>query len=493
MMVKMIPIIFWVVLIGVAFGQADFAQLDDYIQTQMRRNGIPGVSIAITQGDQVVYAKGYGIAGQGRAMTPDTPMYIGSTSKSFTALAIMQLVEQGKIDLNAPVQTYIPWFTLADQQAASHMTVQHLLGHNSGLSDLQYLEIVHLANSASIEDGVRDLRRARPIAPVGSSFHYFNPGYATLGFIIEQVSGQSYETYIQEHILEPLEMNHTFTDPILAQRNGLAQGYSLMFGFAIPRQQVFRRYGLPAGYIMSTANDMANYLIAMNNHGRFGDARLLSVAGMLALHSPSGPGNFYAKGWMIGQYRGLRLIQHGGATEFFKHEALMLPERGLGLIMMVNQGYLPSAIYVYNPMALGILDLILGFQPQNVPTGLPLTMRQIGWILLAVLALQLAFIGWHLSRLGGWLMRTRQWSASRRMVDIALNFLITPLIAVGILYVMRDFMGRGFALRQSFDGIPDAVILLLVGFLADYAQGIGKIWLLTRGTKPRSQLASVGA
>jgi CubicO group peptidase (beta-lactamase class C family) len=116
------------------------------------------VALAVTHGDQIVLIKGYGTAGGGRPMTPDTPMYIGSSSKSFTALAIMQLVEQGKIDLDAPVQTYLPWFRVADEAASAAITVRHLLTHTSGLSEFGYLE--SLPDDASIEAGVRDLQRA---------------------------------------------------------------------------------------------------------------------------------------------------------------------------------------------------------------------------------------------------------------------------------------------------------------------------------------------
>ncbi len=463
-------------LLGSSLAQpVDIAAIETFIQEQMARHAVPGVAIAITQGEQVIYSGAFGIADSRRPLTPDTPMYIGSTAKSFTALAIMQLVEAGKLDLAAPVQRYIPWFSLADPEAAAQITVQHLLGHSSGLSDLQYVEVGHLADDASIEDGVRDLQRARPVAPVGSSFRYFNPGYATLGLIIERVSGQSYTDYIEEHIFAPLTMQHSYTDVMLAEQGGLAQGYSLLFGFPVPRQQVFRRYGLPAGYIMSTANDMARYLIAMNNRGRFQDARLLSLAGMLELHRPSGPGNFYAKGWMVASHRGLQLVQHGGANEFFKSEAMLLPERELGLVVLINQGYLPSAFTAYPELAYGLLDLLLGETPA---VGLSIVL--FGRLLLLILILMLLLNLWQFLRLKHWKKRALQMSAWRRNLNITLHFLIGPVIIAAVWIGFRVFMQRGFSPLQSFDGFPDGVILLLVGIVADYAQGIGKIWLLRK-------------
>jgi CubicO group peptidase (beta-lactamase class C family) len=144
-------------------------------------------------------------------MTPQTQMLIGSQSKSFTALAIAQLAEQGKLDLNAPVQTYIPWFRVADETASARITVNHLLHHTSGLSDSGFGVV--LPDDATPEQAVRSLAQAQLTAPVGSKHQYFNLGYTTLAYIIELVSGQSYADYVQAHILAPLGMDSSTADP----------------------------------------------------------------------------------------------------------------------------------------------------------------------------------------------------------------------------------------------------------------------------------------
>ena len=122
----------------VAAGEVDAAALDAAITAQMSKHGLPGVALAVVEGGQIVYLKGYGSAGGGRPMTAQTPMLIGSQSKSFTALAIAQLAEAGKLDLDAPVRTYIPWFRVADEDASARITLDHLLHHTSGLSDAGY-------------------------------------------------------------------------------------------------------------------------------------------------------------------------------------------------------------------------------------------------------------------------------------------------------------------------------------------------------------------
>ena len=124
---------------------------------------------------------------------------------------------------------------------------------------------------------VRDLSRARLGAPVGTKMQYFNPGYSTLGLIIETISGQSYGEFIDDHIFTPLKMTNSFTDPAKANAAGLSQGYSQIFMLVIPHKQPFNQYYLPAGFIISTANDMARFMMALNNGGELDGVRILKV------------------------------------------------------------------------------------------------------------------------------------------------------------------------------------------------------------------------
>src|SRR5260370_33675392 len=117
------------------FSHATDIVVDAYITAQMRSMRIPGLALGIVKGDQIVYLRGFGVDyPSGHPVTPQTPFIIGSRTKSFTALAIMQLVEQGKVELDAPVQRFIPWFRLADSDASAQITLRHLLNHTSGIS-----------------------------------------------------------------------------------------------------------------------------------------------------------------------------------------------------------------------------------------------------------------------------------------------------------------------------------------------------------------------
>ena len=180
--------------------QASIEAIDTYITEQMTNLEIPGVVIGIVRGDQIAYVKGYGVADEtGRAMTADTPFLIASLSKSITAVGIMQLAEEGKIDLDAPVQNYLPWFRIADEDVSTQITIRHLLHQTSGFSEREgYVRNLE-TNPAEValEASIRDLSTAKLNFSPGEEFEYSNTNYDILGLIIQTVSGQSYETYIR--------------------------------------------------------------------------------------------------------------------------------------------------------------------------------------------------------------------------------------------------------------------------------------------------------
>lgn len=198
----------------------------------MAEHQIPGLALSIVHSDEIVYTQGYGVADpDGTPVTPQTPFILCSLSKSFTALAIMQLVEAGEIELDASVQTYLPWFTMAGPEPAERITVRHLLTHSSGLSYL--VGDKDLVNPDVSEDAlethIRKLADYKLTRPVGESFGYNNTGYDMLGLIVQTVSGQSFEDYVKEHIFSPLEMTNSYKSKLEADANGLAAGYTYFF------------------------------------------------------------------------------------------------------------------------------------------------------------------------------------------------------------------------------------------------------------------------
>jgi len=458
----------------------DFSPVDDYILAQMKKHGLPGIALAVIQGDETVYLKAYGQADSNRLLTPQTPMYIGSTSKSFTALAIMQLVEAGKIELDAPVRKYLPWFKIADETASQTLTVRHFLHHATGLSESTYN--VDLPDDASIELAVRSMAGMTLTAPVGERSMYFNLNFDVLALIVEKVSGQTYADYVKAHIFEPLDMTHSYTDPTEARAVGLAQGYSRIFGFTIPRPQPHRIYDLGAGYLISTAEDMAHYLIAMSNRGQYSTARLLSPKGMQALFTPRPQQGFaYGMGWFVDNVNGIPRIQHGGANETFKTFADFYPTRHTGIVLLINQGYLVDSYISAEQVFQGVEKLVLHLDKPDPSQGLAVPL--IGYGLLVFVLGLATFQAWQIGRLRTW--RTRSMTAASRGFDIALNFIIPSAIIGIVLWQSAQFFGYRFnpayqlRVLLQFQALPDIGILMLVGTLPDYAQGLIKLcWLI---------------
>ncbi|MEJ2710552.1 MAG: serine hydrolase [Anaerolineales bacterium] len=258
--------------------------IEAYVAGQIRRLNIPGASLAIVEGDQLVHRRGFGRARPGgEAPTPQTPFLIGSITKSFTALAVMQLVEAGKVELDAAVQRYLPWFRVADSQASAQMAVRHLLNQTSGLP--YFSPSIDLADfddsSDATERQARKLSTLKLKRPVGAKFEYSNTNYNLLGLIVEAASGESYRDYIQKHIFDPLEMRHSYTTKAAAQQDGLAVGYRHWFSLPFPAPDMPVPVGsLPSGQLISCAEDLAHYLIAYLNGGRYGEAQILSSAGI---------------------------------------------------------------------------------------------------------------------------------------------------------------------------------------------------------------------
>ncbi len=344
---RLLIISFWscLLLAGIGFfnGSAgagattntDYKAIDDYISTRMRSARIPGLAVVIVKGDQIVYSRGYGQADpSGRVVTVQTPFIIGSVSKSITALAVLQLVEAGKVELDAPVQHYLPWFQLADPGDSAQITVKQLLEQTSGIPQ-PFSPPVDGDEHETLMRSVRSLANLDPVAPPGRSFYYSNGNYNTLGLIVESVSGQSYSEYVKEHIFMPLDMRNSFLSQNEASQHGLAAGYRWWFGFPAPVTLPYASNDLPAGYIISSAEDMAHYLIAQMNGGRYGENSVLSAQGIALTHVVPAP-NTYGLGWESTTVHGRTWINHDGGVPNYEASIFFDPQERTGVFMAAN-------------------------------------------------------------------------------------------------------------------------------------------------------------
>ncbi|MFL5578596.1 MAG: serine hydrolase domain-containing protein [Gemmatimonadaceae bacterium] len=421
----------------------DFAGLDSFVTSAMRERGVPGLQIAVIRGDRVVHLRAFGRADpSGRTVTVRTPFRIGSNTKGFTALAIMQLAERGRLELGAPVQRYLPWFGVADSAASARITVADLLYHTSGIPGSANYDSF-LDPALTLEQYVRALRSVRLARPVGSAFEYSNANYNVLGLVVQAVSGESYGGYVRSHILAPLGMTHTTTSAEEERRQGLAQGYNWWFGVLRPARDPFSAANLPAGYLSSTAEDLSHYLIAQMNGGRYGATSVLSPAGIAAMHAPGPhthrPGQSatpagYGMGWAVGANRGVPVFGHDGATWSF-HSLQMVDSRdGWGLIVLANADNQVTAFEPHRAITRGAFARLAGLPPP--PTGPSLRVFYV--VLDAVLLVASAWIVWGLLRVPRWsaALRRRQrarhgrWRTAGTLARVALEVLVPALLLV---------------------------------------------------------------
>jgi CubicO group peptidase (beta-lactamase class C family) len=378
--------------------------IDAYIEEQMRRLNIPGISLAIVEGDRIAHVRGFGRARpNGEAPTPQTPFFIGSLTKSFTALAVMQLVEVGKVELDAPIQRYLPWFRVADPQASARMTVRHLLNQTSGLPYFTQMDLADFDDRPdATEHQARSLSTLRLTRPVGNKFQYSNTNYNVLGLIVEVASGESYSDYIQQHIFDPLEMHHSYASKAAAQQDNLAMGYRYWFGHPLPAPNLSIPAGsLPSGELISSAEDMAHYLIAHLNGGRYNDRQILSEVGIAELIRGVAEWKemgilvgHYGMGWVSQEVGRARIISHSGTVPDFGASMALVPEQKKGIILLCNANHAMMKLTL-DEMGLNAAKLLAGERPSpSVLDAAPWAMRSMLLIPILQIAGVFATLGW---------------------------------------------------------------------------------------------------
>lgn len=452
--------------------------IDAYIEKQMQRLNIPGVSLAIVEGDQIVHMHGFGQARPGgEAPTPHTNFIIGSTTKSFTALAVMQLVESGKVDLDAPVQQYLPWFRIADPQASRLITVRHLLNQTSSLPLIPaWQQLADFDNSpGATERQARSLSTLQLTRPVGSAFEYSNVNYNLLGLIIEAVSGETYTEYIQHHIFDPLEMKHSYISKAAADQDEMAVGHQCWFGIPVAVPDLPIPAGsLPSGQLVSNAEDMGRYLIAQLNKGSYAGVKVISPEGLSEIHRPAVPAisagvdmGYYGMGWYIKEQDQAQIIHHTGMVPDYYTYMALLPEQKRAVVMLVNVNYLTHEMSL-TEIGEGVSIMLAGKQPAPIQFGaIPWAIRS----LLLIPFFQMIDVITTLRRVRSWHRDPQSIPSRRQLWGLHLllpAFLNLTLTASGVAVLTSNV--RGFLLLF----MPD------LSWLAMISGGFALAWTFLR-------------
>jgi CubicO group peptidase (beta-lactamase class C family) len=363
------------------------ADFDAYIESVRKTFDVPGIAVAIVKDGQVVLERGYGVRELGKPAKVDahTLFAIASNTKAFTSASLSILADEGKLKLDDRVIDHLPWFRMADPYVTREMRLRDLLAHRSGLGlgagDLLFWPTTTYSN----EEVARRLRDVPLAGGFRGQYAYDNILYGVAQQVIEQVSGQSYQQFLQTRILLPLGMRETlYNSDALKAGDNVATGYAKADFKNLqpaPRMTWFNVAG--AGGLYSSAHDMTKWMRVQLNEGAYaGDGgqqhRLFSAARHKAMWSMVTPmpiveprvetlkaarPNFlgYGEGWVLSDYRGQKLVWHTGGWPGMVSRVTLVPERKLGVVVLTNQ----EVGAAFNAVTLRILDAFLEAPPTD--------------------------------------------------------------------------------------------------------------------------------
>lgn len=456
-----------------------FDAIDAFIEDEMDASNIPGVALAIVENGQTVHSAGFGSASGDRDVTPRTLFPIGSLTKSMTALSIMQLVEAGKVDLDATVQTYLPWFAVADSDASAQITILHLMNQTSGLSRQTGIELVLKRSDATLEETVRSLDTAELSRPVGASYEYSNANFAILSLVVQEVSGQPFGEYLETHTFTPLGMESATTSLAAARDRGLTDVHRFWFGLPVETELTELPGHEPA---FVSADDMATYVTMYLNDGRHDETQLLSPEGIHEMLEPATNETSkpllgtaftfqYGMGWFVGAFGAVEDARwHLGELPSFNAWMVLMPEQDRAVVVMTNAGSqvpLPSATEVMSRLPIGVVNMLAG---EAAPEGMSLqTFYAIfDTVVVAVVTLQLIALVRLWRRALPFGIDLTGAHQRRPMARLAIPLLWELTLVIGIL--LGGTMLTGMTWQGMFTSVPDVTIVLLV---------MATIWLLT--------------
>ncbi len=314
-------------------------KVESLIKSTMISSGMPGLSVAIVHGDQTIYQSGFGFANleAGTKITANTLFQIGSNSKAFTALAVLQLQQEGLLSVTDPITKYIPWLKFYYKGVEAQVTVQQFLHHTSGVSANTIASIPQLSGPQALEQTVRILAGTELAHRPGERYEYATIGYDVLGLLIEKITGGSYEDYMQQNILQPLNLANTKMYQNNIQPDIYATGYKLRF--LAPAAYQAPEYGgnKPAGYILSSAGDMAKWLkIQMDSVDTgFNGSLIQESHAPNTSAAPFGKEMYYANGWIVYDNHGTEIF-HSGSNPNFSSYIAFRPSEKIGVAVLCN-------------------------------------------------------------------------------------------------------------------------------------------------------------
>lgn len=343
------------------------------IEALMAQWQVPGLSVGVVQNGEVRFLQGFGHRdlARGLDMTANTVLPIGSASKSFTALALGMLADEGVFDWDTPIRAYIPWFKMYDAQISDRVTARDLLCHRTGLPSH---DVHGVFCTKTRKEMVEDIRYLQPSADFRTRLQYQNQMVALAGYLVEVVSGKTWEEFVCERVFRKLQMKSSvFSLDEMQKQTEFSKPYGPgPEGPAETNYIPLNALG-PAGSINSSATDMVEYLKLQLGNGKYGGESLVSEANLAQMHASQMLGSpyfwkfdefqstNYGFGWFVDVYRGHKLISHGGNTRGFSSLVTLLPEKNLGIVALSNM----DTNFMIYALTYAMLDRALGVPDAN--------------------------------------------------------------------------------------------------------------------------------
>jgi CubicO group peptidase (beta-lactamase class C family) len=362
----------------------DTAQIDTHVKDWMQMYDVPGASIALVRDGDVIYTRGYGVRDTTtqHPVNENTLFAIGSITKSFTSLAVAQLVDAGKIDLDSPVTAYLPDFKLSDAAATRKLTVRHVLAQTTGLESYADDALWYAGQIKTLQEAVDHIQKMALDGQPGEKYHYNNYNYALAGYLVEKVSGQPWADYLRQHILTPLAMDTANTNVSLSKKtNDFAAPHRLDIPEGMQPIPFFSNFPpiAPAGAINASAAEMAHYLQLQLSSGLYNGKQIVSQKMLREMHheqvsTGTGGGDTlsqiglsYGLGWVVGKLDGETLVWHNGGIDGFYAVMGFLPDRKTGVVVLTNADELIADPFA-TTVLLGLLEKLSGLKETAADT-----------------------------------------------------------------------------------------------------------------------------
>jgi len=323
------------------------SKFDEAVKSAMFYKDMPGLAIAITKNDNIIYAKGFGVTNieTKQIVTAKTIFHMASITKTFVAVATLQLIEKNRMGLQNFVIDYLSYFKMKDERYKK-ITIQQLLSHTSGIPDCEDYEWEHPAyDEGALERYVKELSELSLLSEPGEKFKYSNIAYEILGDIISKVSGISFEDYVYCHILRPLKMSDSTMLLQNTKYEALARPHVKDKDKNVVISKVFpynRKHG-PSSTMYSNVLDISRWAMANLNKGILGGERIVDTQAYDLMWAPRavipGEEQNIGLGWFLGNYEGMKTVGHEGCDIGFRSSFCILPEQNLAVTVLANSHY----------------------------------------------------------------------------------------------------------------------------------------------------------